>query len=527
MSPLITNRPQNDTMEARIISELRFDYLPDSPLKNNWTLCYGDPEKVHFTLATNAPEKGSLSAHTSIDYSIEYEIPKEIGELSDGLRLSIRFKGENDTMFWTEVEMANVDGSKWEKRWIKHYKGNKPSRQVDKPYDDEWERWMSGIELTNGWSDFLISLKDAVKETWGNDGWVFKGLTKISIRGNISISPIKILKFTPPENSEPKPALNSNSSLRPPAITPRSPEISNRTERFILANEDVPLGQSAHRHLYVVLAFTFGVVFLGAILILSVIIPEPTPTQFIIFRTVLALAAAGIAAVVPGTLAVKLNNWLRAGGALAIFVVVYFYSPATLAIKRPPTQNPHEQRPSLPKKDITEYFPQMFLDRFTASFSGIKRGGDNYDVVAKIDYLGTENDSIKIVILCEDTKTSSDNAGSATRTTVETYLIPFSSIPNIKIQARNEFADSLAESREQILDLKYCEENPSASSGGVCSFYSESDSFPVSVEQTTTDSSLFMSNGSFNDAHNYFSIPYSSNRDIDDFLQKISEFTSQ
>jgi hypothetical protein len=57
--------------------------------------------------------------------------------------------------------------------------------------------------------------------------------------------------------------------------------------------------------------------------------------QFEIVRIILALAAGGVAAMIPGLLNLELtaaaNLALRAGGALAVFVIVYFYSPARWA----------------------------------------------------------------------------------------------------------------------------------------------------------------------------------------------------
>lgn len=79
------------------------------------------------------------------------------------------------------------------------------------------------------------------------------------------------------------------------------------------------------------LAYVFGVVFVVVLLVLALAVPNPTEFQYTVFRIVLALAAAGVAAMVPGFLEVTVSTWIRAGGALAIFVIVYFYSPAALA----------------------------------------------------------------------------------------------------------------------------------------------------------------------------------------------------
>jgi hypothetical protein len=46
--------------------------------------------------------------------------------------------------------------------------------------------------------------------------------------------------------------------------------------------------------------FAFGVIFVIALLLLAIFFPEPTPFQYQVFRIVLALAAAGVAALIPG-----------------------------------------------------------------------------------------------------------------------------------------------------------------------------------------------------------------------------------
>lgn len=76
------------------------------------------------------------------------------------------------------------------------------------------------------------------------------------------------------------------------------------------------------------MAFVFGVVFISVVLFISQTNPDPTSSTYATLRTVMALAAAGIGGVLPGFLEVKYKQLLRAGGALALFVVVYFVSPA-------------------------------------------------------------------------------------------------------------------------------------------------------------------------------------------------------
>lgn len=83
-------------------------------------------------------------------------------------------------------------------------------------------------------------------------------------------------------------------------------------------------------------AFLFGVCFLIAMLALALFRPDPTPFQYLVFRTTLALAAAGVVAMIPGFLHAEVGKMVRSGGAIAAFVIVFFFSPANLvATPRP------------------------------------------------------------------------------------------------------------------------------------------------------------------------------------------------
>ena len=92
----------------------------------------------------------------------------------------------------------------------------------------------------------------------------------------------------------------------------------------------------------VLLSFVFGVVFVVTMLVFAVEIPNPTNTQQWTFVTVLALAAAGAGSVIPGLLNIDLP-YVKAGGALALFVIVFLMKPtivANLATFTPPQTSP-------------------------------------------------------------------------------------------------------------------------------------------------------------------------------------------
>jgi len=84
-----------------------------------------------------------------------------------------------------------------------------------------------------------------------------------------------------------------------------------------------------------IIATAMGVIFVCFELALAIWFPTPTQFQYSIFRIVLALASAGFVSMTPGFIEVAISSKLRAGGALAVFVIVFFYNPASLVVSPP------------------------------------------------------------------------------------------------------------------------------------------------------------------------------------------------
>jgi len=85
----------------------------------------------------------------------------------------------------------------------------------------------------------------------------------------------------------------------------------------------------------VILPAAVGVVFIFTSIIIAFVYPEPSRYQVFVFRTVLALAAAGFAAAIPGLLNVSVNLpglTIRAAGAFASFVIVYKVKPFPIPV---------------------------------------------------------------------------------------------------------------------------------------------------------------------------------------------------
>ena len=82
-----------------------------------------------------------------------------------------------------------------------------------------------------------------------------------------------------------------------------------------------------HINVNVLLSFVFGVIFVVTMLVFAVLVPNPSVFSQWVFITVLALSAAGVGSVVPGMLNIDVP-YVKAGGALALFAVVFLMQPA-------------------------------------------------------------------------------------------------------------------------------------------------------------------------------------------------------
>lgn len=90
------------------------------------------------------------------------------------------------------------------------------------------------------------------------------------------------------------------------------------------------------------LAFAFGVIFLTTMLAFATLIPNPSGFSQWVFAVTTSLAGAGIGAVTPGILNITLP-YARAGGALAVFLIVFLNKPALVdAVGKfvPPASSP-------------------------------------------------------------------------------------------------------------------------------------------------------------------------------------------
>jgi hypothetical protein len=129
-----------------------------------------------------------------------------------------------------------------------------------------------------------------------------------------------------------------------------------------------PLSSSVSSTWEKIAAVLLGLIFVIVLLVTAMAVPNPSYFQLFVFRIVLALAAAGIAAIVPGLINFESKTPLyaiRGGGALAVFLLVYLVNPPALLHS--------DNRAAIPGDAAWLIGGRLRLDRQTGQH--IERGG--------------------------------------------------------------------------------------------------------------------------------------------------------
>lgn len=169
--------------------EIRFDYLPDSPINHGWTVAEGDFTTAKWSSPLDAPVPGSISIEMDPGCALDKILEPNL-TLSDRVKYSATYS--TTTMLYMLVGLASRDGSQTPQKWIRFDVGTGGPYRNSPGYGNEYKLPVEGTLQPNGWRKFDISLPDAVAKTWGTQGWTFRSLQKIRLRGNVAITPIEL-----------------------------------------------------------------------------------------------------------------------------------------------------------------------------------------------------------------------------------------------------------------------------------------------------------------------------------------------
>jgi hypothetical protein len=201
------SRIQNNNGAAPAVKHVhtvRFEYLPAaSPLQNGWTQSYNEDGIAEFGSDPGIP--GSLRMKvTKGVVAIHHDLPPHATRAN---RIEFRARYSNTTMIFTRLIVATRDGSAQRKVDVKYYYGElsvspthpnpNPGRNTDAWLPEQTLHWPADL-FDDECLGFHLPLTEVVKVLLGNQGWVFKSIEGIRLRGDLSISPIDLHRLRDP-----------------------------------------------------------------------------------------------------------------------------------------------------------------------------------------------------------------------------------------------------------------------------------------------------------------------------------------
>jgi hypothetical protein len=178
---------------------VRFDYLPVPPTQKGWTKAYKEDGAA--TFGTDHDIDDSLRMEvTQSEFAMDYTVPVH-ATLANRLIYTAKYDNSGNigaaTMIFAFVEVSAKSGEPRKRLWIKFYFGDKHAYRSPGNWHDQMKHlpeqtvYWPAMTLAKGKLKFDINLPEAVKLAIGAEGWVYKGIYKIRLRGNLSISPIE------------------------------------------------------------------------------------------------------------------------------------------------------------------------------------------------------------------------------------------------------------------------------------------------------------------------------------------------
>jgi len=179
-----------------LLAKIPFDYLPsESPTANGWVLVKEDRAGVapiFSSLSVGGPVSTGLSIKSRGWYGVEYHVSHAQSSRCNLLSFWANFATDGRIYVNLQLPSIFVD-RKPETRWIQFGVHLGPARREG----TEGIVSIIGSGPVEGWDFFNLSLDDAVKSTFGDEGLTYGEhgkLLRIRIRGTLSLSEIKLLR---------------------------------------------------------------------------------------------------------------------------------------------------------------------------------------------------------------------------------------------------------------------------------------------------------------------------------------------
>ncbi len=184
-------------VKLELFQKIEFDYQ-DSPIEHGWTIVGADETEVIVVHISDQFVGNAVSINSPVNYGMDFEVTtaaKQFGKV-------IEFVAdlENDSRIYAFVGLKQDNGTTTT-GWLKFKAGDgqpQPSAIATNIGEGEWSVPIKPLLYRGGdWLLFQVDLEDAVKRTFGRDGWSFQQLIKFRVRGDLSLDYLSVFGQRP------------------------------------------------------------------------------------------------------------------------------------------------------------------------------------------------------------------------------------------------------------------------------------------------------------------------------------------
>jgi hypothetical protein len=191
---LLGRRPQTVPADIKshqnrtLIDTITFNYL-DSPTKHGWEVWESNDETQPKLKRVSDGFFGNvLEVRSTIRYAMDLNVSPAA---QAGTMIEYTAKLEQDYGLYALVSVQSKDGSKTENVWFNFQIGLAQPEPLGEGHG-EWKIFITPEQIGGNWLLFRADLIDIIVHTVGSNGWSYRKLKRIRLRGNLSLAHIKI-----------------------------------------------------------------------------------------------------------------------------------------------------------------------------------------------------------------------------------------------------------------------------------------------------------------------------------------------
>jgi len=179
--------------DTGLIHRIDFNY-GDSPTKHGWRI--GDESQFAFKPCSDGYLGGALEIESRRWEPIDYHVSDVNPAAGLGTWIEYVTQLGEKAVIYAKISIQSQDGTKSKEAWLAFKVGRRPAESST---SSEWCVYVEPVRREGPWLVFQIDLNDAVKQTYGREGWKLGSLECIRLRGSLSLAHISIFESRPEE----------------------------------------------------------------------------------------------------------------------------------------------------------------------------------------------------------------------------------------------------------------------------------------------------------------------------------------